>query len=94
MLLQSFSRYLNYKKDNNELLMFILRQLVSDYNRFQRNRYGDVQEYAQVQEKELSEKVPRFTRYFFGLCFLTNLDGKKFGKSLNVWFSFHLPENC
>nr|CAB3263689.1 DNA replication licensing factor mcm2 [Phallusia mammillata] len=54
---RSFSRYLNYKKDNNELLLFILRQLVSDYNRFQRNRYGDVQEYAQVQEKELSEKA-------------------------------------
>ena len=55
---QTFSRYLNYKKDNNELLLFLLRQLIADQTRFHRNRYGDVSdEYAQIQEKELSEKV-------------------------------------
>ncbi|CAK8687787.1 unnamed protein product [Clavelina lepadiformis] len=55
---RTFSRYLNYKKDNNELLLFLLRQLIADQTRFHRNRYGDVSdEYAQIQEKELSEKA-------------------------------------
>jgi len=39
---------------------------VSDYNRFQRNRYGDNQEYAQVQEKELAEKVAVFGEVWNG----------------------------
>ena len=29
-LLQAFARYLAYKRDNNELLLFILKQLASD----------------------------------------------------------------
>lgn len=54
---KSFSRYLNFKKDNNELLLFILRQLVADQASFLRNRFGEVVECMEIQEKELSEKA-------------------------------------
>lgn len=54
---KTFSRYLNFKKDNNELLLFILRQLISDHSTFLRNRFGEIQEYVQIQEKELSDKA-------------------------------------
>ncbi|XP_078485741.1 DNA replication licensing factor mcm2 [Ciona intestinalis] len=54
---RTFSRFLNYKKGNNELLLCILRQLVSDQRRFQKNRFGEVQDYALIPEKELSEKA-------------------------------------
>ena len=58
MFSQTFTRYLNYKKDNNELLLYILRQLIADQTRFQRNRYGDsTEEHVQIKEKELMEKV-------------------------------------
>ena len=40
--LQTFANYLSYKRENNELLLFILKQLASDHLTFNRNRYrGD-----------------------------------------------------
>lgn len=66
---QSFTRYLNYKKDNNELLLYILRQLMADQNHFQRVRYGgSSEEYVQIKEKELVEKVGCI--HFFDIQFL------------------------
>ena len=57
-LSQTFTRYLNYKKDNNELLLYILRQLIGDQAKYQRNRFGDLsEEFIQIKEKELTEKV-------------------------------------
>ncbi|CAF1218628.1 unnamed protein product [Rotaria sp. Silwood1] len=35
-----FQRYLTYKKDNNEFLLFLLKQLFQENLAFQRNRYG------------------------------------------------------
>ncbi|CAF1593800.1 unnamed protein product [Adineta ricciae] len=35
-----FQRYLTYKKDNNEFLLFLLKQLFQESLAFQRNRYG------------------------------------------------------
>ena len=35
-----FQRYLTYKKDNNEFLLFLLKQLFQEGLAFQRNRYG------------------------------------------------------
>ncbi|CAF1302374.1 unnamed protein product [Adineta steineri] len=35
-----FQRYLTYKKDNNEFLLFLLKQLFHENLAFQRNRYG------------------------------------------------------
>ena len=38
--LQVFQRYLTYRKDNNEFLLFLLKQLFQENLAFQRNRYG------------------------------------------------------
>ncbi|CAF0794975.1 unnamed protein product [Didymodactylos carnosus] len=35
-----FQGYLTYKKDNNEFLLFLLKQLVQEFIAFQRNRFG------------------------------------------------------
>ena len=56
-LRQTFSRYLAFKRDNNELLLFILKQLAQDQMAFQRNRYGIEQDFIEVAEKDLADKV-------------------------------------
>ena len=55
--MQAFARYLAYKRDNNELLLFILKQLASDHLSFNRNRYGGELEIIEVPEDEFVEKV-------------------------------------
>ena len=57
MLLQTFSRYLAFKRDNNELLLFILKQLAQDQMTFQRNRYGSDLDILEISEKDLADKV-------------------------------------
>jgi len=37
---KNFSKYLTYRRDNNELLLFLLKQLVSDQMSFQKHKYG------------------------------------------------------
>lgn len=54
---QTFSRYLSFKRDNNELLLFILKQLVAEQVMYQRNRYGAQQDTIEVPEKDLVDKV-------------------------------------
>ena len=56
-IFQTFGRYLSYKKDNNELLLFILKQLAQDQMTFQRNRFGVEQDIIEVSEKDLADKV-------------------------------------
>ena len=55
--LQAFARYLAYKKDNNELLFFILHQLASEQRVFNRSRYGDDIDLVEIPEDEFVEKV-------------------------------------
>ena len=55
--LQAFANYLAYKKDNNELLLFILKQLAGDHLTFNRNRYGGDLDIVEVPEQEFVEKV-------------------------------------
>lgn len=54
---RNFSRYLAYKRDNNELLLFILRGLATETATYMRNRYGTEQEVVEVPEKDLAEKA-------------------------------------
>jgi len=54
---KNFSRYLSYKRDNNELLLFILRGLATETATYMRNRYGTEQEVVEVNEKDLAEKA-------------------------------------
>ena len=39
---KNFTRYLSYKRDNNELLLFILRNLASETATYMRNRYAKI----------------------------------------------------
>ncbi len=57
MWFQTFSRYLAFKRDNNELLLFVLKQLAQDQMTFQRTRYGMEQDYIEISEKDLADKV-------------------------------------
>merc|ERR1719328_329265 len=54
---KNFARYLSYKRDNNELLLFILRNLASETATYMRNRYGTEQEVVEINEKDLTEKA-------------------------------------
>merc|ERR1711872_343015 len=54
---KNFNRYLSYKRDNNELLLFILRGLATETATYMRNRYGTEQEVVEVNEKDLVEKA-------------------------------------
>lgn len=54
---KTFSRYLAFKKDNNELLLFILTQLAADQMSFNRNRFGMEQESIEISEKDLQDKA-------------------------------------
>lgn len=68
-LLQAFASYLAYKRDNNELLLFILRQLASDHLTFNRNRYGGDFELVEVPEEEFIEKVSMLAYNIIVQCF-------------------------
>jgi len=54
---RNFARYLSYKRDNNELLLFILRGLANETATYMRNRYGTEQEIVEINEKDLAEKA-------------------------------------
>lgn len=54
---QTFARYLAFRRDNNELLLFILKQLISEQVAYQRNRYGAQQDNIEIAEKDLVDKV-------------------------------------
>lgn len=56
----TFSKYLAYKKDNNELLLFILKQLAKDQMVYSRSRYGGAGAGAstvEVSAEELEDKA-------------------------------------
>lgn len=57
LFLQTFARYLSFRRDNNELLLFILKQLVAEQVTYQRNRFGAQQDTIEIPEKDLMDKV-------------------------------------
>uniref|UniRef100_A0A672FXN0 DNA replication licensing factor MCM2 n=1 Tax=Salarias fasciatus TaxID=181472 RepID=A0A672FXN0_SALFA len=54
---KTFSRYLAFRRDNNELLLFILKQLVAEQASYQRNRYGAQNDVIQIPERDLQDKA-------------------------------------
>ncbi|XP_069418328.1 DNA replication licensing factor MCM2 isoform X1 [Ovis canadensis] len=54
---KTFARYLSFRRDNNELLLFILKQLVAEQVTYQRNRFGAQQDTIEVPEKDLADKA-------------------------------------
>ena len=56
-VLQTFARYLAFRRDNNELLLFLLKQLAQDQLTFQRNRFQSDTDSVELSEKDLADKV-------------------------------------
>lgn len=55
---QTFSRFLSYRRDNQELLLFLLKQLVQDRLAFERVRHVGSQEWRiEVTEREFAERA-------------------------------------
>lgn len=57
VFLKTFARYLAFRRDNNELLLFILKQLVAEQVTYQRSRYGVQNDIVEIPEKDLQDKV-------------------------------------
>nr|KAF6423024.1 minichromosome maintenance complex component 2 [Rousettus aegyptiacus] len=60
---KTFARYLSFRRDNNELLLFILKQLVAEQVMYQRNRFGAQQDIIEVPEKDLVDKARQINIY-------------------------------
>jgi len=54
---KSFAQYLAFKRDNNELLLFVLKQLVRDQIMFYRSRYRSEPDIVDIQEEEFSDRA-------------------------------------
>ncbi|XP_034021825.1 DNA replication licensing factor MCM2 [Thalassophryne amazonica] len=54
---KTFARYLAFRRDNNELLLFILKQLVAEQVAYQRNRYGVQNDTIEIPDKDLQDKA-------------------------------------
>merc|ERR1711894_702890 len=54
---RNFARYLSYKRDNNEILLFILRQLTQDTSSYLRSRYGTEQDVIEISEADVLDKA-------------------------------------
>ena len=60
---KTFSKYLSYKRDNNELLLFLLKQLIKEQTFYLRNRFGEIKDEQSIEipEKDLLEKARRIS---------------------------------
>jgi len=54
---QTFARYLAYKRDNNELLFFLVRQLVQEQTVYLRNRFDTEPDTVEIPESDLADRV-------------------------------------
>lgn len=54
---KTFARYLAYKRDNNELLFFLLRQLVQEQTVYLRNRFDTEPDTVDIPESDLSDRA-------------------------------------
>ena len=57
IVLQTFARYLAYKRDNNELIFFLLRQLVHEQTVYLRNRFDTEPDTVEILESDLVDRV-------------------------------------
>merc|ERR1712025_207736 len=54
---RKFSHYLGFERDNNELLLFILKQLAQETATYMRNRYNTEQEVIELTENDLLDRA-------------------------------------
>lgn len=61
--LQTFQKYLSYKKDHSELLYYILRQITLDTLAFQKALHGGRSTAIEISEKDLLERVNDYVKF-------------------------------
>jgi len=54
---KTFARYLSFKKDNNELLLFVLKQLVRDQITYHKNRYRTEPSVIEIGEDDFMDRA-------------------------------------
>jgi len=54
---RSFQRFLSFRRDNHELLLFLLKQLAQEQLAYARSRFGVDQDVVEVAEKDLADKA-------------------------------------
>jgi len=54
---KTFARYLSFKKDNNELLLFVLKQLVRDQITYHKNRYRTEPEVIEIMDEDFQDRA-------------------------------------
>lgn len=54
---KQFSRYLSYRKDSNELLLFILKNMINEQAMYLESRFRSIPEFIEVGEKDFVEKA-------------------------------------
>ncbi|XP_032230725.2 DNA replication licensing factor mcm2 [Nematostella vectensis] len=54
---KAFSHYLAYRRDNNELLLFVLKQLIKEQITFYRSRYHSEPDVIEIQEEEFTDRA-------------------------------------
>ena len=67
---QAFSQYLAYRRDNNELLLFVLKQLAKEQITYFRSRYRSEPDVIEIQEDEFIDRV-RLLYFLFYLVLLS-----------------------
>ncbi|XP_057296676.1 DNA replication licensing factor mcm2-like [Hydractinia symbiolongicarpus] len=54
---KTFAHYLSFKRDNNELLLFVLKQLVRDQISYHKNRYRSEPEIIEILEDDFQDRA-------------------------------------
>lgn len=54
---KTFASYLSFKRDNNELLLFVLKQLVRDQVSYYKNRYRSEPDIIEIEEEDFMERA-------------------------------------
>jgi len=72
--LQTFQKYLSYKKDHSELLYYILRQITLDTLAFQKALHGGRITTVEISEKDLLDRVMQIILlYYYNYIIILNL---------------------
>ena len=69
--MQTFARYLAYKRDNNELLFFLLRQLAHEQTVYLRNRFDTEPDTVDIPETDLADRVSTTSPTLITTLFIT-----------------------
>jgi DNA replication licensing factor MCM2 len=77
-LRKSFQRYLNYAKDNNDLLFYMLQALVRDELAFSRSMFKNLDQRIEIEQKYFEDKAKSVNIHQFSDFYASNSFKAKF----------------